>query len=100
MVPYADLINHSPFSGAYVDARQKGSWLFKEGTEEVILYADRSYRKMEQVSLCGMLIKLCNIVLQLWAVSWHIHWFDFFISLSFVKYGTYIYLHVCVSVCC
>mmetsp|Transcript_10776 Transcript_10776/g.13161 ORF Transcript_10776/g.13161 Transcript_10776/m.13161 type:complete len:316 (-) Transcript_10776:166-1113(-) len=49
MVPYADLINHSPFSGAYVDARQKGSWLFKEGTEEVILYADRSYRKMEQV---------------------------------------------------
>ena len=50
MVPYADLINHSPFSSAYVDAREAGDWLFKDGTEEVILYADRSYRKMEQVS--------------------------------------------------
>lgn len=50
LVPYADLINHSPFSGAYVDAREVGDWLFKDGTDEVILYADRSYRKMEQVS--------------------------------------------------
>jgi len=49
MVPYADLINHSPFSGAYVDARETGDWLFKTGEEEVILYADRGYRKMEQV---------------------------------------------------
>jgi len=49
MVPYADLINHSPFSSAYVDAREAGDWLFKDGTEEVILYADRSYRKMEQI---------------------------------------------------
>eukprot|EP00587_Corethron_hystrix_P002337 CAMPEP_0113312620 /NCGR_PEP_ID=MMETSP0010_2-20120614/9385_1 /TAXON_ID=216773 ORGANISM="Corethron hystrix, Strain 308" /NCGR_SAMPLE_ID=MMETSP0010_2 /ASSEMBLY_ACC=CAM_ASM_000155 /LENGTH=572 /DNA_ID=CAMNT_0000168497 /DNA_START=73 /DNA_END=1788 /DNA_ORIENTATION=- /assembly_acc=CAM_ASM_000155 len=49
MVPYADLINHSPFSGAYVDGRESGSWLFKDGQEEVILYADRGYRKMEQV---------------------------------------------------
>ena len=49
MVPYADLINHSAFSGAYVDARQSGSWLFKDGDEEIILYAERSYRKMEQV---------------------------------------------------
>jgi len=49
LVPYADFINHSPFSGAYVDARESGSWLFKEGEEEVILYADRGYRKMEQV---------------------------------------------------
>eukprot|EP00586_Coscinodiscus_wailesii_P023554 CAMPEP_0172493918 /NCGR_PEP_ID=MMETSP1066-20121228/32794_1 /TAXON_ID=671091 /ORGANISM="Coscinodiscus wailesii, Strain CCMP2513" /LENGTH=540 /DNA_ID=CAMNT_0013264391 /DNA_START=197 /DNA_END=1819 /DNA_ORIENTATION=- len=49
MVPYADLINHSPFSGAYVDAREVGDWLFKDGTEEVILYADRGYRKMEQI---------------------------------------------------
>eukprot|EP00814_Leptocylindrus_danicus_P000943 CAMPEP_0116023106 /NCGR_PEP_ID=MMETSP0321-20121206/11391_1 /TAXON_ID=163516 /ORGANISM="Leptocylindrus danicus var. danicus, Strain B650" /LENGTH=543 /DNA_ID=CAMNT_0003494317 /DNA_START=236 /DNA_END=1867 /DNA_ORIENTATION=+ len=49
LVPYADLINHSPFSGAYVDAREVGDWLFKDGTEEVILYADRSYRKMEQI---------------------------------------------------
>lgn len=49
LVPYADLINHSPFSGAYLDAREIGSWIFKEDNEEVILYADRSYRKMEQV---------------------------------------------------
>jgi len=49
LVPYADLINHSPFSGAYLDAREIGSWLFTEEAEEVILYADRSYRKMEQI---------------------------------------------------
>jgi len=49
MVPYADLINHSPFSGAYIDARETGDWLFKTGEEEVILYADRGYRKMEQI---------------------------------------------------
>lgn len=49
MVPYADLINHSPFSLAYVDARASGDWLFKDGEEEVILYADRGYRKMEQI---------------------------------------------------
>ena len=36
MVPYADLINHSPFSGAFVDARQEGDWLIKTGEEEVI----------------------------------------------------------------
>lgn len=49
MVPYADLINHSPFSQAYIDARESGDWLFKNGNEEIILYADRRYRKMEQV---------------------------------------------------
>lgn len=49
MVPYADLINHSPYSGAYLDARETGDWLFKTGEEEVILYADRAYRKMEQI---------------------------------------------------
>ena len=49
MVPYADLINHSPFSPAYIDARETGDWLFKTGEEEVILYADRSYRRMEQI---------------------------------------------------
>lgn len=50
MVPYADLINHSPFSQAYIDAREGGDWLFSSGEEEVILYADRGYRRMEQVS--------------------------------------------------
>ncbi|GMH88665.1 hypothetical protein TrVE_jg3280 [Triparma verrucosa] len=49
LVPYVDLINHSPYSSAFVDAREKGDWLFKTGEEEVILYADRGYRKMEQV---------------------------------------------------
>ncbi len=49
MVPYADLINHSSFSRAYIDARETGDWLFKTGEEEVILYADRGYRKMEQI---------------------------------------------------
>jgi hypothetical protein len=51
MVPYADLINHSPFSQAYIDAREGGDWLFSSGEEEVILYADRGYRRMEQVRL-------------------------------------------------
>lgn len=50
LVPYADLINHSPFSQAYIDAREGGDWLFSSGEEEVILYADRGYRRMEQVS--------------------------------------------------
>ncbi|KAL7539996.1 hypothetical protein ACHAXR_009784 [Thalassiosira sp. AJA248-18] len=49
MVPYADLINHSAFSGAFIDARESGDWLFKNGEEEVILYADRGYRQMEQI---------------------------------------------------
>jgi len=53
MVPYADLINHSPFSQAYIDAREGGDWLFSSGEEEVILYADRGYRRMEQVRLGG-----------------------------------------------
>mmetsp|Transcript_14530 Transcript_14530/g.35136 ORF Transcript_14530/g.35136 Transcript_14530/m.35136 type:complete len:579 (-) Transcript_14530:45-1781(-) len=49
LVPYADLINHSPFSQAYIDAREGGDWLFSSGEEEVILYADRGYRRMEQI---------------------------------------------------
>jgi len=49
MVPYADLINHSPYSNSYIDARETGDWLFKSGDEEVILFADRGYRRMEQV---------------------------------------------------
>jgi len=49
MVPYADLINHSAFSQAFIDARESGDWLFKDGEEEIILYADRGYRQMEQI---------------------------------------------------
>eukprot|EP00957_Ditylum_brightwellii_P163429 12442983-Ditylum_brightwellii.AAC.1 len=48
MVPYADLINHSPFSGAYIDAKETGDWRFETGEEEVILYADCGYHQMEQ----------------------------------------------------
>ena len=66
MVPYADLINHSAFSGAYVDARQSGSWLFKDGDEEIILYAERSYRKMEQVRT--QIREVANLALTLTAI--------------------------------
>ena len=55
LVPYADLINHSPFSQAYIDARESGDWIFKSGEEEVILYADRGYRRMEQILRPGSL---------------------------------------------
>lgn len=58
MVPYADLINHSCFSLAYIDAREIGDWLFKTGGEEVILYADRGYRRMEQVRDRGV-VSVC-----------------------------------------
>jgi hypothetical protein len=49
LVPYADLINHSPFSKAFIDARKVGDWLFKAEEEEVILYADRAYKRMDQI---------------------------------------------------
>ena len=49
LVPYVDLINHSAFSQCFVDAREAGDWIFKTGEDEVILYADRGYRKMEQI---------------------------------------------------
>lgn len=54
MVPYADLINHSVFSQAFLDARPVGDWLFQTGEEEVILHADRGYRRMEQVCIRSM----------------------------------------------
>jgi len=66
LVPYADLINHSCFSQAYIDAREAGDWLFKTGEEEVILYADRGYRRMEQV--CCMSVE-CIV----WFVSYNAH---------------------------
>ena len=62
MVPYADLINHSPFSQAYIDAREGGDWLFSSGEEEVILYADRGYRRMEQVRIDDRNSRKCNIL--------------------------------------
>lgn len=48
LVPYADLFNHNPFANSYIDARQTG--LFSK-TDEVAVFADRSYKKMEQVCM-------------------------------------------------
>ncbi len=50
MVPYVDFINHSPFSSSYVDAREIPKAFFWEPQEdEVVLFADRAYKKFEQV---------------------------------------------------
>eukprot|EP01036_Dinobryon_divergens_P035263 gene35263-45663_t len=48
LVPYADLMNHNPYSNTYIDAQRSGL-PFVSRTEEVALYADRSYKKFEQV---------------------------------------------------
>ena len=48
LVPYADLMNHNPYSNTYIDAQRSGL-PFLSKTEEVALYADRSYKKFEQV---------------------------------------------------
>jgi len=51
MVPYADLINHSPFSNAFIDGRSPAGLdkMFNLAEDEVVLYSDRSYKSMEQV---------------------------------------------------
>ena len=56
LVPYADLFNHNPFANSYIDARQSG---FFTKTDEVVVYADRSYKKMEQVRLCDYAVVRC-----------------------------------------
>lgn len=48
LVPYADLMNHSPYSNTYIDAQKSGLPLLSR-TEEVALYADRSYKQFEQL---------------------------------------------------
>jgi hypothetical protein len=48
LVPYADLMNHNPYSNTYIDAQRSGM-PFLSRKEEVALYADRSYKKFEQV---------------------------------------------------
>lgn len=50
LVPYADLLNHSPYSSTYIDSQTVGgitSFLNKK--QEVAVYSDRSYKKFEQV---------------------------------------------------
>jgi hypothetical protein len=48
LVPYADLLNHNPYSNAYIDAQRSGIPLISK-TEEIAVYADRPYKKFEQV---------------------------------------------------
>lgn len=55
-MPYADLFNHNPFANSYIDARQQG---FFTKTDEVVVYADRSYKKMEQVCPCYVRVRVC-----------------------------------------
>eukprot|EP00635_Sarcinochrysidales_sp_CCMP3193_P002732 CAMPEP_0118908752 /NCGR_PEP_ID=MMETSP1166-20130328/11617_1 /TAXON_ID=1104430 /ORGANISM="Chrysoreinhardia sp, Strain CCMP3193" /LENGTH=509 /DNA_ID=CAMNT_0006848151 /DNA_START=173 /DNA_END=1702 /DNA_ORIENTATION=+ len=51
LVPYVDFINHSPFSSSYVgleDAPPRMPW-DPVLEDHVVLYADRSYKKFEQI---------------------------------------------------
>ena len=48
LVPYADLMNHNPYSNTYIDAQKSGMPLISR-IEEVAVYADRNYKKFEQV---------------------------------------------------
>jgi len=48
LVPYADLMNHNPYSNTYIDAQRSGMPLISR-KEEVAVYADRPYKKFEQV---------------------------------------------------
>lgn len=48
LVPYADLMNHNPYSNTYIDAQRTGLPLISRA-EEVAVYSDRSYKKFEQV---------------------------------------------------
>eukprot|EP00981_Chlorochromonas_danica_P001507 scaffold326_cov169-Ochromonas_danica.AAC.8 len=48
LVPYADLMNHNPYSNTYIDAQTSGLPLISR-TEEVAVYSDRIYKKYEQV---------------------------------------------------
>lgn len=45
LVPYADLLNHSPFVSTYIDMQSE----FLTGDKYVALYTDRPYSKMDQV---------------------------------------------------
>jgi len=49
LVPYADLINHSPFSTAYINAKQGEKSIFGDEPDNVVVFADRAFKKMEQV---------------------------------------------------
>ena len=63
MVPYADLINHSPYSAAYVDAQQGEKMLpwSKPDEDEVVLYADRAYKKVSAPAPARMCASMSRI---------------------------------------
>jgi len=50
LVPYADLLNHSPYSNVYIDCMRSGFPLLQRW-EEVALYADRPFKRFEQVRI-------------------------------------------------
>lgn len=45
LVPYADLLNHNPFSTSYIDSKS----IPFSNSLEISMYADRSYNKFDQV---------------------------------------------------
>ena len=98
LVPYADLINHSPFSQAYIDAGQVGDWLFSSGDEEVILYADRGYRRMEQVRW-HLLKMACLLLCFFWKSFCFSKPFSISLDLHFIwseiQWGTVAPLWIC-----
>ncbi|GJQ13480.1 hypothetical protein GpartN1_g5271.t1 [Galdieria partita] len=46
LVPYADLLNHSPFCSAYIDEERLP---FRDNMTEAVVYVDRLYQPYEQV---------------------------------------------------
>jgi SET domain len=56
LIPYADLFNHNPYANSYIDARETG-WITKK--DEVAVYSDRSYKRMEQVRVMHFIL-LCS----------------------------------------
>ena len=49
LVPYADLINHSPFSTAYIQAQLGKKSIFGDEQDKIVVFADRTFKKMEQI---------------------------------------------------
>ena len=45
LVPYADLLNHNPFSNSYIDSKT----IPFSKSSEITMYSDRSYNKFDQI---------------------------------------------------
>uniref|UniRef100_A0A7S2XYG6 Rubisco LSMT substrate-binding domain-containing protein n=1 Tax=Fibrocapsa japonica TaxID=94617 RepID=A0A7S2XYG6_9STRA len=50
LIPYADLFNHNPYSNTFIETDVIGGW-FEEKKDEIRVYCDRSYKRMEQVCI-------------------------------------------------